>query len=109
MDYDALEEALHPPRADRRPRRPSPRYRLKPNRRALEMKPAWVRVCEAYIAGRIRVGETYPSGRLYRLCKVSMGLGTAYLQFDLAIHRAPIVLVCAGHGFFRVEDRFAPR
>lgn len=106
MNYEALEEAIRPPREARPPRRRRAEYnRL--SRRAKQMKPAWVRVCDAFIAGKLQVGTVYSMTRLHKICKVSAGLGTAYLQFDLAIHRAPLVLVSEGHGSYRIANRFA--
>lgn len=107
MDYAALEEALRPKREAKKTPRGTGHDRY--NRRTREIGPAWVRVCEAYAAGKLRVGKVYSSSQLHKLCGVCAGLGTAYLQFDLAIHRAPLVLHSEGFGGYRVEERFAEK
>jgi hypothetical protein len=67
-----------------------------------DLGPAWQRVVDAYLAGRLRDGAVYEIRQIRDLCNVQ-GVLIEQVQMSLAEHRAPLRLVEHGGAKLRVR------
>jgi hypothetical protein len=67
-----------------------------------ELGPAWQRVVDAYLDGRLRDGAVYEIRQIRDLCNVQ-GVLIEQVQMSLAEHRAPLRLVEHGGAKLRVR------